>query len=144
MLVIARRRLGRAADADDVAAEVFAIAWEHHRSGGELTAPWLYRVLRNLIGNEYRRQARSAQVQDGEAGLRLVATDAEWAGRLDVRRAILLLPAGDRRVLYLSYWEGHNSREIASLLACSPTAVRVRLARARKRLAAQLREGERR
>jgi RNA polymerase sigma-70 factor, ECF subfamily len=51
-----------------------------------------------------------------------------------VLEAIGHLGADDQEVLILTAWEELNSREAAVVLGCSPTAYRLRLHRARKRL----------
>lgn len=51
------------------------------------------------------------------------------------------LPAPDRAVLHLYYYEGYSTKEIASFLKMRPGAVRSRLCRARGKLK-QLLEGE--
>jgi DNA-directed RNA polymerase specialized sigma24 family protein len=58
--------------------------------------------------------------------------------RLDVRRALGRLPAGDRELLQLTVWEGLRPRQIAAVLGVSPVAARSRLSRARARLREEL------
>ena len=50
------------------------------------------------------------------------------------------LKAGEREILYLIYYEGFSTRETASLLGISQTAVTTRLQRARKKLRERLEE----
>ena len=57
-LSIAQQRLEDLGNAEDITAELFKIAWSHYRAGNALTISWAYGVLRNLIGDEYRRLAR--------------------------------------------------------------------------------------
>ncbi|WP_368502565.1 RNA polymerase sigma factor [Clostridium phoceensis] len=47
---------------------------------------------------------------------------------------------GEREILYLIYYEGFSTRETASLLGISQTAVTTRLQRARKKLRERLEE----
>ena len=68
MLAIARQRLGQQAVAEDITAETFRIAWQHHISGGEVSVPWLYKTLRNLIANQYRRHERDTKYYDSMSG----------------------------------------------------------------------------
>jgi len=63
ILTVAQQRLQVFADAEDVTAEVFRVAWSHHQSGNELHLAWLYQVLRNMIGNQYRKEERTAALQ---------------------------------------------------------------------------------
>lgn len=53
---------------------------------------------------------------------------------------VLELKAGEREILYLIYYEGFSTRETASLLGISQTAVTTRLQRARKKLRERLEE----
>lgn len=125
--------------AEDVAAETFRITWAHHQSGGDLSLPWVYKVLRNIIGNEYQRVARSTELfsriggLSGDSSYRMETADA-----LDVRRALAGLRETDREILYMAYWEDLTRAEIASILGISTVTVRVRLLRARQTLKALL------
>lgn len=73
VLTVAQQRLSGVADAEDVAAETFRITWAHHQSGGDLSLPWVYKVLRNIIGNEYQRVARSTELFTGSVGSAAIA-----------------------------------------------------------------------
>ena len=53
--------------------------------------------------------------------------------------AILELPADYKTAVYLYYYEGYSTPEIAEMLHCPQSTVRVRLARARKRLEKEVR-----
>ena len=57
-----------------------------------------------------------------------------------VLRQVMELKAGEREILYLIYYEGFSTRETASLLGISQTAVTTRLQRARKKLRERLEE----
>src|SRR5689334_19751966 len=49
-------------DAEDAAAEVFALAWRRRDDAEHvLTIGWLYSTLRNVVGNHYRARARHAR-----------------------------------------------------------------------------------
>lgn len=58
--------------------------------------------------------------------------------RLAMLRALAELPEPDREVLTLMAWQGLSPREAARVLGCTAATVRVRLHRARKRLAGLL------
>lgn len=138
VLTVAEQRLRGLSAAEDAAAETFRIAWGHHRDGGELSLPWVYRTLRNVIGNEYRRLRRSEELTQA-AGPVLARADAEEpADALHIRRCIAELPDAERELIRMVYWEDLSSAEIAGILDCSAPAARVRLHRARRRLEALL------
>ncbi len=48
------------------------------------------------------------------------------------------MPAADRELLALAGWEELDAGQIAAVLGCSRNAARIRLHRARRRLAAEL------
>lgn len=64
--------------------------------------------------------------------------DAERENSLVVASAMRELPELDQEILRLHVWEDLSSKQIATVLGKSPNATRVRLHRARKRLAALL------
>jgi RNA polymerase sigma factor (sigma-70 family) len=145
ILAYVRRRTDSPDDAADALAETFTIAWRRVAdipSGGGARL-WLYGVARRVLANGRRAQSRR-----GELVERLGAQLALWtesAGTAsddhldDVREALRRLADDDREVLCLAIWEGLSSEEIATVLGCSSGAVRLRLHRARKRLAGELR-----
>jgi len=139
ILTVAQQRLRGHTDAEDITAEVFRIAWKHSFDGNELSLPWLYQVLRNVIGNEYRRIGRRDRFLEDAGPLyleNLVESAAEDV--IDVRRAMQELSVDDREVLYMAYWEDLTGQEIAEILGCTSVTVRVRLMRARRKLKAEL------
>lgn len=138
ILTVAQQRLPSLTDAEDVTSEVFRIAWNYHDGGNELTLPWLYQVLRNVVGNEYRRAARANQFSQRYGPMVLDSVVEHNDNAIQMRQAIQQLPEIDRELLYMSYWEDLTGQEIAAILRCSPVTVRVRLMRARKRLKAVL------
>lgn len=137
LLGVAQQRLVGMSSAEDVVAEAFAIAWSHYREGGELTLPWLYQVLRNLIGNEYQRAVRADKLVE-RVGASLGTNIVEFAtdDAIGLRSAIKELPEDDRELIYMAYWEDLKRNEMAAILGCSATAVRLRLMRAKRRLKA--------
>ena len=52
----------------------------------------------------------------------------------DLYRAVMELPKKYRMAIYLHYYEGYSTAEIAGLLSCPESTVRSRLSRARKQL----------
>ena len=76
---VAARRLDSRPDAEEVAVDTFRVAWQRWAAGGELTRAWLYGVLRNRIGNEYRARARREALQE--------LLVADYTASLPIRRA---------------------------------------------------------
>ncbi|MDO5503567.1 MAG: sigma-70 family RNA polymerase sigma factor [Actinomycetia bacterium] len=136
LLTVAQQRLGGLVDAEDITAEVFRIVWLHYQDTGEVSLPWAYQTLRNVIGNEYRRRSRAPSLTED-----LVAIGATLGGpavsddRVMVRRGLAALSEDDRELLFMAYWEDLSHQEMSRILDCSPSALKVRLHRARRRLA---------
>ncbi|MFC6354586.1 RNA polymerase sigma factor [Luethyella okanaganae] len=139
LLSVAQQRLSGLADAEDVTHETFRVAWMHHLEGNELTLSWIYRVLRNIIGNEYQRLVRSEQLRQQVLPLyveQVLSIDDDDA--LEVRRCMNDLREEDRELLFMAYWEDLTRHEMAEILGTSVVSVRVRLLRARRALEAWL------
>jgi RNA polymerase sigma-70 factor (ECF subfamily) len=135
------RRLPAAADAADVAAEVFAVAW---RRRDDLppepdTLLWLYGTARRVVANATRSAGRRDRLTGRLASLRdsrEPRTHPE--GDPEVLAALDRLGPNEREAIRLAVWEDLAVRDIARVLDCSPNAVSLRLARARKRLSREL------
>jgi RNA polymerase sigma-70 factor (ECF subfamily) len=143
VLGYALRRCDGAEDAADVAAETFAIAWRRIDAvpSGEQARPWLYGVARNVLANHRRGQARRRDLSAAlaaEVADRYEPSAEESAGLRTIGAVFRGLPDVDRELLSLVAWEGLDPGGIAVVLGCSRNAVRIRLHRARRRLAARL------
>jgi RNA polymerase sigma factor (sigma-70 family) len=133
----ARRRGSR--DAEGIAAEVMAIAWRRLADvPADDPRPWLFATARNLLFAEARRAARAAREHPAPA----TATAPEIF-ELDPGLADALgsLSPLDREALLLIAWEDLTPAQAGRALRINPTAFRVRLLRARRRLRARLEEG---
>jgi RNA polymerase sigma factor (sigma-70 family) len=138
ILATLNRRLSDYGTAEDVASEVFRIAWSHHQEGGQLGLAWLYTVARNLVGNEYRRAARSTALRlKAQSNVADAAEEPHDTGA-DTRRAMMKLREADREILFMAYWEDLSGSEIAEILGCKVPTVWVRLNRARAALRTHL------
>ncbi len=115
------------------------------QNGEEIRDPraWLLRVGRNWLRDVARRQRVAAKPSEG---LDTLPNDGDeprnelvHAERLDqVREGLDHLKADDREVLVLRYALGWSSIRISEVLGSSPSAIDMRLSRARKRLAKYL------
>lgn len=92
---------------------------------------WLYVVARNIIGNEYRRMARSRALRDR---IESTVMDSTRSDGREVREAISQLRKIERELVYMAYWEQLSGAEIADVLRISVPAVWTRLSRARGEL----------
>ncbi|WP_308168081.1 sigma-70 region 4 domain-containing protein [Nonomuraea sp. NEAU-A123] len=91
------------------------------------------RVLANHRRGESRRSALASRLR-GELAVGQEAAPADPRTEA-VRTALAALDPADRDVLALACWEELTGPQIAAVLGCSSTAARLRLYRARKRLA---------
>ncbi len=139
----ARRRCEDAADADEVVAEAFAIAWRRRSDlppDGEVVL-WLYGVARRVLANQRRSTSRRSRLHGRlrEAAATqptAAASPEEHAdGRHPLAVALDALQPADRELLLLRAWDGLAVRDIAVVLGCTPNAASIRLHRARGRLA---------
>jgi RNA polymerase sigma-70 factor, ECF subfamily len=121
--------------AKDVVAETFTVAWRKLDEVPARELPWLYGVARRVLAN-HRRSAR-----------RLIALrrrlDAQPAAPTELadpalEDAFRRLSDADREILALVAWEGLTPAEAAVVLGIEANASRLRLHRARRRLATVL------
>ena len=132
-------------DADDAAAEVFAVAWRRRDDmpNGPETLPWLYGVARNVVRDQWRGSRRRRSLIEKASGRRVPGPRnpeevvVEREDYRTVRAALDGLPELDREVLLLSAWEGLTYSEIAVAIGSSLAAVDKRIARAKQKLARQ-------
>ena len=147
VLSYARRRAARA-DADDVLAEVFLVAWRRlEEVPRERERVWLLGVARRALANQRRGSTRQGALRErlemhAPASPAGPAQSFPTAGETQLGRALASLSESDRELLLLLAWEGLSNDEAAGVLGIGPRALRVRLHRARRRLAHALaREG---
>lgn len=144
LLGYALRRSRTMEDAADVVAETFLVAWRRLEDipAGDEARLWLYGVARRVLANQRRGERRRERLE-----VRLVLEPSLWRPAAPAEDDIDLgalahafrrLPVRDREVLELVAWEGLAPRDLSVVLGCSLPTARVRLHRARKRLAQEL------
>lgn len=146
LLAYALRRVTDPADAADIVAETFLVAWrraEDVPAGGEARL-WLFGVARRAMANQRRGKLRRSNLADR---LRHELTDLmcrDHAPAVEttqvVRSAMAKLDPDDRELLRLTSWEGLSPSEVAVVFRLPAGTVRSRLHRARVHLRAQLEE----
>jgi RNA polymerase sigma factor (sigma-70 family) len=143
------RRSGDAEDAADAIAETFLIAWRRldEVPHGDERRLWLYGVARRVLANQRRGEKRrfaltqrlSTELARIPLAAEITGTASEPADALHaLADAFKRLSEPDREILALQGWEGLEPVQIAAVLGCSRNAARIRLHRARRRLAEQL------
>ena len=125
-------------DADDLVVDVLTVAWRRLDEVPADALPWLFAVAHNIDRNRRRSRRRFdrllAQVPN-EASDELV-DDSFSHG--EIRQALARLKEPDQELLRLIAWDGLTPEQAAIVCGCSPATLRVRLHRARRRLAAEL------
>lgn len=145
MTALGRRMLSNAAEAEDVAQEVFLRVWKvapDWREGEAKVETWMHRVALNLC---YDRLRRRREVSDPEAGLDSVdpaasAPDGILARQraAAVRSALDSLPERQRAAIVLCHFQELSNIDAARALDVSVEALESLLARGRRALKAAL------
>jgi RNA polymerase sigma-70 factor (ECF subfamily) len=136
-----------AEDARDLSQEAFIRVWESARGfrGDARFSTWFYRILVNLCLDHRRRRRwwtlRLARDEHPDAGAPLAerqpttepdaearVSDAQELSRL--WDAVHRLPSRQRAAVVLHVQEGLSTSEVAEVLGCAETTVRVHLHRA--------------
>lgn len=148
------RMLGNAADAEDIAQQVFLRIWRNakrYRPDAKFTT-YLFTILRNLVFNESRRRSRKREVSGDEREEALhLQHEAAASERPDaeieqaelqraVDAAIEALPEAQRMAVVLRRYEEMPYEEIAKVLGLTVPAVKSMLFRARASLRQSLAE----
>lgn len=134
---------GNVTDGEDLAQEVFMKALQNvdvfEDLGTSQKRAWLYRTLKNLIYDRYRR----AQLEN--AYLEIIEEDAYIldSGIQMTENELLLskLSDEDRTLFHLRYFENYNASELAEMFNLPTGTIRSRLSRARKLLKDMLQSG---
>lgn len=129
---------GGSARAEDIASETFVRVWTSRDTiGAASVKAYLFTIARNLHADGRRREARQVELPEGLAD---AAPGPEaLAGVRQELRAVLAalqhLPELDRAALLMRAQDGIPYEEIATALGLSLPAVKVKVHRARLRLA---------
>jgi RNA polymerase sigma-70 factor (ECF subfamily) len=128
--------------ADDLVSDTFVVAWRRFGDIPDPALPWLLGVARNMVRQHVRTQVRQGSLESellrwAEIDPPIYPEETAVA-RVDIVRALARLPVKDREVLVLTAWQDLTPHETAQVIGITPTAIRVRLHRARRRLAATL------
>ena len=142
MLGYALRRTDNTDDAADVLAETFLTAWRRldEVPEGDQAKLWLYGTARRLLANHRRGERRRLALADRlRAELALTYRPPDRAADFaEIAAAFRRIPQPDQELLALAGWEELDAGQIAAVVGCSRNAARIRLHRARRRLAAEI------
>lgn len=129
--------LGSPQEAEDAVQDAFLRYLEKAPAKLERHGAWLMRVLVN--GCKSRLRLKWRQVVELPAELADLAHQEDEREELE---ELWQLPAEDRAVIHLFYYQGYSTDEIARMLGVMPGTVRSRLSRARQKLKTLLTDQE--
>lgn len=136
---LVRRRV-RGADVNDLVQQTFL---NLHRArldfrAGDALRPWLNTIAMNCVREHYRRAARRPElpleIETSIAAPDLAQIEEQRITRARMRRGVEALPALQRTVIELHWFEELPFAEIAKKLGASVSAVKVRAHRGYERL----------
>lgn len=136
------RRIGRPADAEDIAQQTFVEAYSALASfrGQSTLSTWLYGIAMNLVRNYLNRAPHRVRKFESEEVLTTLPTDEDGPDALAQRMEVLTMLYREaaflseelRQVLMLVAIDGRSYEETAQLLNIPIGTVRSRLFRARE------------
>ena len=144
-------RLSNRERALELAQDTFLKTWDYIQGGNEVEnfKSFFYRILNNLIIDEYRKKKQSSLdelLEDDTGELERKLSDGsvrETEEKLDetllferIRNRIPDLPDAYREVITMRYIDGFTPKEIASLIGVTENVVSVRLHRGTLKLRA--------
>lgn len=144
LLAYVLRRVREPADASDVVAETFVVAWRRldEVPAGDHARYWLFGVARRQLANQQRGDLRRTNLANRlgrQLGAQVVLDQTGPAEiRHVVETAMARLDPDDRELLRLASWEGLGPGEIAVVMAINAATARTRLHRARGRFRVQM------
>lgn len=145
VLALARRMLGDAVEAEDIAQEAFLRAWRaapDWRFGEARFSTWLHRVAVNLCLDRIRKRREDldpdagAESPDGAPNAEALLETRERAKR--VAAAVQALPERQRAAVVLCHFQELGNIEAAEILEVSVEALESLLGRGRRALRAAL------
>jgi RNA polymerase sigma-70 factor, ECF subfamily len=142
------RRRATADDAADVLSDSLLTVWRRLDDVPEDDPlPWCYGVARRSLANHRRSGVRRERLAERVIALQpsVAPDDTDPQERIERTDPVLGAAMGDltdaeREIVHLWAWERLEPREIALVLDQTPNAVSVALSRAKRKLAATLRQ----
>jgi RNA polymerase sigma-70 factor, ECF subfamily len=126
--------------ADDIVAEVFLICWRRLDDLPAEPLPWLLGAARKVLSTSRRGERRRDALAERLSADEEFPAVAQALGAGDgvLAQALGRLSDDDRELLLLIAWDGMTPSAAAQVLGIKPATARVRLLRARRRLAVAL------
>ncbi len=141
-IAVARRMVGSAAVAEDLAAEAFARAYSRWSTVSTHPNPdaWLLRVVGNLAIDLVRHEARRPDLRDHGGRPDPAADDA--ALHVDLAKALHRLSGRQQEVVVMRYLIDLTEDDVAVSLGMSTGSVKTHLHRATTKLRSELAESD--
>lgn len=133
--------------ATDIMQEAFLRLWKQWEQGEIIhnTRAWLIRVARNLAEDSAKSAFRRNGTQPPDLLNGVAQKDSSPIERMvqdelseEIREILAEMSPGDREILTMRYALDYDTPTIAERLNVNPTAIHMRLSRARARLAEKL------
>jgi RNA polymerase sigma-70 factor (ECF subfamily) len=112
----------------------------HPTDGDVARRRYLFRIATNLLRDHWRRPRSTSIEEIPEETFRAADESAPADTKAMLGPAMTLLRPRDRQLLWLAYAEGYSHREIAEVTGLASASIRLLLFRARRKIAALLRE----
>ena len=126
------------ADAEEVAADVFAALWNHAENIKPFSLKsWLGTVARNTAKNKLRAAGQTLPLEDNILILEKDSAEEELLRREQnrlVQEAVLAMPYPDRDIFLRHYYYGQKLDAIAQEMDMNLSTVKTRLRRGREKL----------
>lgn len=131
------------ANAEDIVQEAYMRAIKNAdvlaKMGDLQCRAWLYRTVKNLFIDCFRRERRIEWSMDEEAAMAAGFSEDDFSA-VEVGQLLLLLSREDRSMFWMRYMEGYNASEIGEIFGLPSGTVRSRLALARHKISTQYRK----
>ena len=124
--------MGNAEDAEDAAQTTFMklVTAPRTFNDADHEKAWLLACAANVCKDELKSSRRKTRADFPEE----VVDSRSRVGADDVMEAVLALPTDLKDCVYLHYYEGYKTHEIAQMTGAAPSTIRNRLSDARAKL----------
>ena len=145
LYTLACRMAGSAEDGEDLLQEIFLQVYRKLGSfkGDSAVGTWLYRLALNhcldYVRSRQAKMSKLTETLDADTSFEPTARRETPIARLDLERAIELLPEGCREAFVLHDVEGFDHREVGKLLGIAEGTSKSQVFKARMKLRASLR-----
>jgi RNA polymerase sigma-70 factor, ECF subfamily len=112
------------------------------RDGENAARLYLFRIATNLLRDHWRRPRPASIDEIPEEFFAASANNAQTESQILLGPALRQMKPRERQLLWLAHAEGYSHREIAEITGLASASIRLLLFRARRKIAALLRAGQ--